>query len=371
MKTNGPIEFVSLDGEDKIISNIDEEINGDSKNPVANSAVFDALNEKADNIIATADVAGIVKLGSDAVQTVIANDVTATLERTYAVQLNEDGQMVVNVPWINTDIDVDNVLSKTSINPVQNRVITNKFDEKLSKSGDTMTGSLTVPKILGAGENEGKGIIPVRYITREELGTATSDVEGYIQAWIKKVCDLYPNTDGCMFIGSGNPAAAITLQAYIYKMSERNSDGMPRYGYGMCLEYGYTNNIQQFSIVEYAYNPKKPFMTREGRWLDGDVKNATHSGVYYCSADSTGLPSGANRFGQLFVSHEHDTIAQIYIAHENKQMWARGGKYSGGEVWTDWYRLANYDEVYSPNNPPPFATPTTEGTVHGFTTSSR
>lgn len=371
MKTNGPIEFVSLDGEDKIISNIDEEINGDSKNPVANSAVFDALNEKADNIIATADVAGIVKLGSDAVQTVIANDVTATLERTYAVQLNEDGQMVVNVPWINTDIDVDNVLSKTSINPVQNRVITNKFDEKLSKSGDTMTGSLTVPKILGAGENEGKGIIPVRYITREELGTATSDVEGYIQAWIKKVCDLYPNTDGCMFIGSGNPAAAITLQAYIYKTSERNSDGMPRYGYGMCLEYGYTNNIQQFSIVEYAYNPKKPFMTREGRWLDGDVKNATHSGVYNCSADSTGLPSGANRFGQLFVSHEHDTIAQIYIAHENKQMWARGGKYSGGEVWTDWYRLANYDEVYSPNNPPPFATPTTEGTVHGFTTTTK
>ena len=151
MKTNGPIEFVSLDGEDKIISNIDEEINGDSKNPVANSAVFDALNEKADNIIATADVAGIVKLGSDAVQTVIANDVTATLERTYAVQLNEDGQMVVNVPWINTDIDVDNVLSKTSINPVQNCVITNKFDEKLSKSGDTMTGDLKVDGDLVSG----------------------------------------------------------------------------------------------------------------------------------------------------------------------------------------------------------------------------
>lgn len=243
---------------------------------------------------------------------------------------------------------------------------------KVNKSGDTMTGSITVPKILGAGENEGKGIIPVRYITREELGTATSDVEGYIQAWIKKVCDLYPNTDGCMFIGSGNPAAAITLQAYIYKTSERNSDGMPRYGYGMCLEYGYTNNIQQFSIVEYAYNPKKPFMTREGRWLDGDVKSATHSGVYYCSADSTGLPSGANRFGQLIVSHEHDTIAQIYIAHENKQMWARGGKYSGGEVWTDWYRLANYDEVYSPNNPPPalLAAPSNAGSVFGDTTKS-
>lgn len=240
---------------------------------------------------------------------------------------------------------------------------------KVNKSGDTMTGSLTVPKILGAGENEGKGIIPVRYITREELGTATSDVDGYIQAWIKKVCELYPNTEHCIFIGSGNPAAAITLQACIYNTSERNSDGVPRYAYGVCLEYGYTNNIQQFGIIEYAYEPKKPFMTREGRWLDGDVKNATHSGVYYCSADSTGLPSGANRFGQLFVSHEHDTIAQIYISHENKQMWARGGKYSGGEVWTDWYRLANYDEVYSPNNPPPTAKDNKYGTVYGFTSN--
>lgn len=247
-----------------------------------------------------------------------------------------------------------------------------QLGQKVSKSGDTMTGSLTVPKILGAGENEGKGIIPVRYITRQELGTATSDVDGYIQAWIKKVCELYPNTENCIFIGSGNPAAAITLQAYIYNTSERNSDGVPRYAYGVCLEYGHTNNIQQFSIVEHTYNPKKPFMTREGRWLDGDVKSATHSGVYYCSADSTGLPSGANRFGQLFVSHEHDTIAQIYISHENKQMWARGGKYNGGEVWTDWYRLANYDEVYSPNNPPPpsvppVAEPTTYGTVYGST----
>lgn len=239
----------------------------------------------------------------------------------------------------------------------------------VNKSGDTMTGSLTVPKILGAGENEGKGIIPVRYITRQELGTATSDVDGYIQAWIKKVCELYPNTENCIFIGSGNPAAAITLQACIYKTSERNSDGVPRYAYGVCLEYGHTNNIQQFSIVEHTYNPKKPFMTREGRWLDGDVKNATHSGVYYCSADSTGLPSGANRFGQLFVSHEHDTIAQIYISHENKQMWARGGRYSGGEVWTDWYRLANYDEVYSPNNPPPTAKDNKYGTVYGFTSN--
>lgn len=45
---------------------------------------------------------GGVKLGSATAQTVAAAAVTATASRTYAVQLNADGQLVVNVPWTNT-----------------------------------------------------------------------------------------------------------------------------------------------------------------------------------------------------------------------------------------------------------------------------
>lgn len=52
---------------------------------------------------ATSSAQGLVKLGSDTVQNVAAAAVTATASRTYAVQKNSAGQLVVNVPWSNTD----------------------------------------------------------------------------------------------------------------------------------------------------------------------------------------------------------------------------------------------------------------------------
>lgn len=48
---------------------------------------------------ATASTAGVVKLGSATVQSEAANTVTATSNRTYAVQTNSTGGLVVNVPW--------------------------------------------------------------------------------------------------------------------------------------------------------------------------------------------------------------------------------------------------------------------------------
>ena len=48
---------------------------------------------------ATSSTEGLIKLGSDTVQTEAAQAVSSTADRSYAVQVNSSGQMVVNVPW--------------------------------------------------------------------------------------------------------------------------------------------------------------------------------------------------------------------------------------------------------------------------------
>lgn len=52
--------------------------------------------------IMTSTKLGLGKLYTDTVQSVAANVVSAVSDRTYGVQRNADGQLVVNVPWVNT-----------------------------------------------------------------------------------------------------------------------------------------------------------------------------------------------------------------------------------------------------------------------------
>ena len=54
-------------------------------------------------LAATAGVLGLSKLSSNTAQTVAANTPSTTSSRTYGVQHNADDQLVVNVPWTNTN----------------------------------------------------------------------------------------------------------------------------------------------------------------------------------------------------------------------------------------------------------------------------
>lgn len=72
-----------------------------------------ALKNKLDGIsAATSSSLGLVKLGSDTVQSTAANSVTSTASRTYAVQKNNNGQLVVNVPWTTSSASIPSELAK-------------------------------------------------------------------------------------------------------------------------------------------------------------------------------------------------------------------------------------------------------------------
>ena len=72
-----------------------------------------ALKTKLDGIeAATSSALGLVKLGSDTVQSTAANSVTSTSSRTYAVQKNSSGQLVVNVPWTTSSASIPSELAK-------------------------------------------------------------------------------------------------------------------------------------------------------------------------------------------------------------------------------------------------------------------
>lgn len=84
---------------------------------------------------ATSSVLGLVKLGSDTTQTVAAQTVSATASRTYAVQLNASDQMVVNVPWINTDTNTDTLQSISADSTNNDRFITTVANASGAQAG--------------------------------------------------------------------------------------------------------------------------------------------------------------------------------------------------------------------------------------------
>lgn len=64
---------------------------------------------------ATSSQAGIVKLWSDTKQIELSQNVSSTSWRTYAIQLNNSDQMVVNVPWEDTHVTIiDNLTTNNS-----------------------------------------------------------------------------------------------------------------------------------------------------------------------------------------------------------------------------------------------------------------
>lgn len=107
-----------------------------------------ALKTKLDEIpnysAATSSSLGLVKLGSDTVQSTAANSVTSTSSRTYAVQKNSSGQLVVNVPWATSSASIPSDLAKI-VNSSSNNINIERYGST-SYGMRIQTGTVSVNK---------------------------------------------------------------------------------------------------------------------------------------------------------------------------------------------------------------------------------
>lgn len=125
---------------------------------------------------ATSTVAGLIELGSDTVQSVAANAVTATASRSYSLQVNAAGQGVINVPWTDSG---GTVTSVTGTSPVASSGGTTPAISLNAAYGDTLNpyGSKTANQVLAA-PNGSAGVPSFRAIVAADIPTLNQNTTG-------------------------------------------------------------------------------------------------------------------------------------------------------------------------------------------------
>jgi hypothetical protein len=201
----------------------------------ADKTKLDGIDNSANNYSlpkATATIRGGVELGSDTVQTIAANAVTAIASRSYAVQLNSADQMVVNVPWVDTNTNTVTRLRGTTAGTYTSGDLT-----LLAGSNVTITQSGSDYTIAATQPSVGDGTLSVAAKTAGATNTdVTLELSGAYSAntsnnrTIKAVVGpaltalaTLMNTAGAGFIRRGATANTYTVDTSTYLTSEADT----------------------------------------------------------------------------------------------------------------------------------------------------
>lgn len=130
--------------------------------------------------VMTAGTLGGAKLASDTTQTTGANPVTTTVNRTYAVQKNASEQLVVNVPWIDTNNNTtytfangtDGSFTVTPSNGTAQKVSIGK--PASAGHADTATNAINATNADKATKDSKNNVIAETYATKSEISALTS-----------------------------------------------------------------------------------------------------------------------------------------------------------------------------------------------------
>jgi hypothetical protein len=132
--------------------------------------------------VMTDTVLGGAKLKYNTTQTTGANPVTTTVDRTYAVQKNSDNQLVVNVPWI----DTNNNTTYTFTNGTDGSFTvtpSNGTAEKVSIGKPASAGHADTANSADSATNDAQGhSINLTYATKKEMDSGLNGLDSKISA---------------------------------------------------------------------------------------------------------------------------------------------------------------------------------------------
>ena len=130
-----PEATATVRGGIELFSNTDQAIAANSISSTAGRTYGSQLNSAGQLVVnvpwtdttysmMTSGVLGLGKLFSDTTQTIGATPVSATASRTYGVQKNSSNQLVVNVPWVDTNTQAVSSVSPSSANSLLGMSVT-------------------------------------------------------------------------------------------------------------------------------------------------------------------------------------------------------------------------------------------------------
>jgi len=143
----------------ELFSNTDQSVAAESVSTTANRTYGLQLNSDGQGVVnvpwadtdtnttysaGSSSALGLIKLEDDNVQTTAASAITTTAARTYGLQVNSSGQGVVNVPWADTDTNTNQLTTFTvSATTDTNATTISQGDDLMFTAGSGITQETT------------------------------------------------------------------------------------------------------------------------------------------------------------------------------------------------------------------------------------